>query len=94
MTTTENVKPPLCSRCGNRMLVAFIVPHRPGGSGVRTSAHSAARSKPSKSQSDMRGYEIDHPNRLSASSYEAASDRALNSTNTVLHRRINVAQAH
>jgi exosome complex RNA-binding protein Csl4 len=30
MTTTENVKTPLCSRCGNRMLVAFIVPHKPG----------------------------------------------------------------
>jgi transposase len=30
MTTTENVKPPLCSRCGNRMSVAFVVPHKPG----------------------------------------------------------------
>ena len=27
---TGYVKSPLCSQCGNRMLVAFIVPDKPG----------------------------------------------------------------
>ena len=30
MAATDDVKPPLCSGCGNPMLVAFVVPDKPG----------------------------------------------------------------
>ena len=30
MASTNDVKPLLCSACGNLMLVAFIVPDKPG----------------------------------------------------------------
>jgi hypothetical protein len=30
MAATDDVKPPLCSGCGNPMLVAFTVPDKPG----------------------------------------------------------------